>query len=327
MEYGILRVNKVKLNSISKAFQQHHQRESRFYRSNLDIDVSKIEEDVSLIHSDNFKKDIQLLLSMYRITKTPRKDAIGLIDGVITASPKFFEGKSRQAIIDFFKKAIPLIKDEFGPIISATIHFDEKTPHLHFACVPIVGDDTNGYSLSAKRVLGNQQDYIKRQDRFHKEFFSKYGLARGNSKQETNRDHIETNRYKVNQAKQALLKAQKDTQAQKEIAQDVIIETSGALEELHELQNTIERSKSTKRALESQIDDLRGIQEQIKQQLVDMSKQSTLYYDLLQEHILNGDYGFLEDTQSKINDAKEAQEILAHMENAYQEYQYNEYEL
>ena len=106
MEYGILRINKVKLNGISKAFQQHHQRETRFYKSNPDIDISKIGEDVSLIHSDNFKRDIQMLLASYQITKTPRKDAIGLIDGVITASPKFFEDKSKQEILNSLPQCI-----------------------------------------------------------------------------------------------------------------------------------------------------------------------------------------------------------------------------
>lgn len=325
MEYGILRVNKVKLNGISKAFQQHHQREVRFYKSNPDIDISKIDEDVSLIHSDNFKKDIQMQLAMYNIVKTPRKDAIGLIDGVITTSPKFFEGKSKQAIIDFFKKAIPLIRDEFGPIISMTIHFDEKSPHAHFACVPIIGNDDDGYTLSAKKVLGNQQDYIKRQDRFHREFFSKYGLARGDSKQDTNREHIEQNRYKANQAKQSLLKAQKDTQTQKAIAQDLMIETSEAYEQLHNLHNEIDRTKSKKRELEAQIGDLKGIQNQLQQQLVNMANRSNLYGDLLEEQILSGNYAY-EDTLQQINEAKEARELLDYMKNSYQEYLHNEYQ-
>lgn len=326
MEYGILRVNKIKLNGISKAFQQHHQREASFYKSNPDIDISKIGEDVSLIHSNNFKKDIQMQLAMYHITKTPRKDAIGLIDGVITASPKFFEGKNKQAIIGFFKRAIPLIKNEFGPIISMTIHFDEKSPHAHFACVPITGDEENGYTLSAKKVLGGQQDYIERQDRFHREYFSKYGLARGDSKQDTNREHIEQNRYKANQAKQELLKAQKDTQTQKAISQDLMIETSEAFEQLHELHNEIDRVKSKRRELQAQIGDLKGIQDQIQQQLVDMANKSDLYNDLLQDKILSGDYSFLEETQQQINDAKEAQELLDYINNSYEEYLRSEYQ-
>lgn len=326
MEYGILRINKVKLNGISKAFQQHHQRETRFYKSNPDIDISKIGEDVSLIHSNNFKKDIQMLLASYQITKTPRKDAIGLIDGVITASPKFFEDKSKQEIINFFKRAIPLIKDEFGPIISMTIHFDERSPHAHFACVPIIGNDDDGYTLSAKRVLGGQQDYIKRQDRFHREFFSKYGLARGDSKQDTNREHIEQNRYKVAQAKQELLKAQKATQTQKELTQNLMIETSEGFEQLHELHNSIDKAKSNKRELEAQIGDLRDIQGQIQQQLVNMANRSDLYNDLLQDKILSGDYGFLEETQQQINKSKEAKELLDYMKNSYQEYLHNEYQ-
>lgn len=105
-----------------------------------------------------------------------------------------------------------------------------------------------------------------------------------------------------------------------------MIETSEAFEQLHKLHNEIDRTKSTKRELEAQIGDLRGIQNQIQQQLVDMANKSNLYNDLLQDKILSGDYGFLEEAQQQINEVKEARELLDYINNSYQEYLHNEYQ-
>lgn len=105
-----------------------------------------------------------------------------------------------------------------------------------------------------------------------------------------------------------------------------MIETSEAFEQLYKLHNEIDRTKSTKRELEAQIGDLRGIQNQIQQQLVDMANKSNLYNDLLQDKILSGDYGFLEEAQQQINEVKEARELLDYINNSYQEYLHNEYQ-
>jgi len=51
------------------------------------------------------------------------------------------------------------IKEEVGEqnIFAATVHMDEKTPHMHICFTPITVDD----KLSAKTILGNQQKAIR----------------------------------------------------------------------------------------------------------------------------------------------------------------------
>ena len=55
------------------------------------------------------------------------------VDTLITASPEFFKGKSPKEIQAFFQRAADLLIGRVGRenIVSAVVHMDEKTPHLH----------------------------------------------------------------------------------------------------------------------------------------------------------------------------------------------------
>lgn len=151
--YGILRASKIKLSSVTKRFQKHIQRQSNYYHSNPDIDISKQGEEVVLIFSEDFKKVFMRNLEKHNTTKALRRNSVGLIDGIITASSGFFDKREKNSIMDFFKESIPIIKREYGPVISAVIHFDEKIPHLHFCSVPILKNSEGNYKLSAKETM------------------------------------------------------------------------------------------------------------------------------------------------------------------------------
>ena len=47
-------------------------------------------------------------------------------------------------------------------IISAVVHMDEKTPHMHLCFVPLTADKR----LSAKEIVGNKKKLTQWQDRF-----------------------------------------------------------------------------------------------------------------------------------------------------------------
>ncbi len=60
------------------------------------------------------------------------------MDTLITASPEFFK-KSPKEIQAFFQRAADFLIDRVGRenIVSAVVHMDEKTPHLHLTFVPL----------------------------------------------------------------------------------------------------------------------------------------------------------------------------------------------
>ena len=105
------------------------------------------------------------------------------------ASPEFFKGKKRAEIRAFFEEAICLIgkQQDKSTIISAVVHIDEKTPHMHLSFVPLTLDKR----LSAKDIVGNKKKLIWWQDSFWKHMVRKYpDLERGESASETGRTHI-----------------------------------------------------------------------------------------------------------------------------------------
>ena len=117
------------------------------------------------------------------------------MDTLITASPAFFKGKSREEVNAYFERATDFLCGKIGRhnIVSAVVHMDEKTPHLHLVFVPLTEDNR----LSAKDILGNRASLSKWQDEFHAHMVKKYtDLERGESAFQTGRQHIPTRVFK-----------------------------------------------------------------------------------------------------------------------------------
>jgi hypothetical protein len=101
------------------------------------------------------------------------------------------EGEIRQ----FFEDTLEFVKAEYGAenIMYATVHLDEKTPHMHFGFVPLTKDGR----LSAKEVLGNKKKMSLLQDKFNDYVNEKgYKLKRGERAIETERKHVDVNNFK-----------------------------------------------------------------------------------------------------------------------------------
>ena len=112
-----------------------------------------------------------------------------MIETLFTASPEFFKGKKRAEIRVFFEEALRFLEQHQSKetIISAVVHMDEKTPHMHLCFVPLTEDGR----LSAKDIIGNKKKLTWWQDEFWKHMVKKFpDLERGESASQTGRDHI-----------------------------------------------------------------------------------------------------------------------------------------
>ena len=134
----------------------------------------------------------------------PARTGTRFVDTLITASPEFFKGKSPKEIAAYFQRAADFLIDRVGRenIVSAMVHMDEKTPHLHLVFVPLTKDNR----LCAKEIIGNRANLTKWQDDFHACMVEQYpDLERGEAPASTGRKHIPTRLFKqaVNLSKQA----------------------------------------------------------------------------------------------------------------------------
>ena len=186
-QYAIMRFMKYKGPEIGK-IEAHDERTKESYASNPDIDLSRTHLNFHLVEpQDRYRSEAERQIK--EAGCRTRTDSVRLVETVITASPEFFKNKSMKEIRAFFREALEFIKQKQNPntIISAVVHMDEKTPHMHLSFVPLTEDGR----LSAKEIVGNKKKLTKWQDAYWEHMVRKYPeLERGQSAGETGRDHI-----------------------------------------------------------------------------------------------------------------------------------------
>lgn len=188
-EYGIMRIEK-RARSAVYGLQIEANRTLADHKSgrdfdNSDIDWSRTKDNIHIIHTANWNKEITRQIKEVGLKE--RKDSIVLLDALYTASPEWFETHTRREMLEYFRDCLNFHVREYcagdkTKLINAVIHVDEKCPHLHVSSLPIV-EDEKGPHLSAKIIMGNRDDYRLRQDRFYNEVSSHYGMERGEQNQ------------------------------------------------------------------------------------------------------------------------------------------------
>ena len=192
MAYAILRFAKHK-GGASKALSAHHERTKDSYASNPDIDLSRTAQNFHLVTPQwSYEQEIK-----HRIQTAGcrvRKDSVKFVDTLVTVSPEF--AKAHEAEMpEYFRRAFDFLKERVGEenIISAVVHMDEKTPHMHLCFVPLTKDKR----LSAKEILGNKKSMIHWQDDFYACMAERWPeLERGTPAVETKRRHLTPQWYK-----------------------------------------------------------------------------------------------------------------------------------
>jgi len=197
MSYSIVRVSKIKSGTNTTGIQKHVQRENNNYE-NEDIDHSKTHLNYDLVNDNkqNFNNLIEQKIEQnYTGKRKIRTDAVKHIDGLITSDNEFFDNQTPEDTKRFFEHAKSFLEQEYGKdnLLYATVHMDEKTPHMHYGVVPITDDGR----LSAKEVVGNKKALTEFQDRFNEHVKQRgYDLERGQSRQVTNAKHEQMSQYK-----------------------------------------------------------------------------------------------------------------------------------
>ena len=192
-QYAILRFAKYKGPEIGH-IEAHNEREKEKYASNPDVDTARSHLNFHLVMPES-KYRAEAEKQIAAAGCRTRSDSVRVVEALVTASPEFFNGKKRSEVRAYFTEALEFIKQNQNPdtIISAVVHMDEKTPHMHLCFVPLTEDKR----LSAKEIVGNKKKLTWWQDEFWKHMVKKYpDLERGESASETGRTHIPPRLFK-----------------------------------------------------------------------------------------------------------------------------------
>lgn len=192
MAYAILRFAKRK-GGAAKAIAAHNERTKEAYASNPDIDKSRTVQNYHLIAPRwSYEQEIRHRISMAGCRV--RRDSVKFVETLITTSSEFAKAHKTE-MPEYFARAFDFLKERVGEenIISAVVHMDEKTPHLHLCFVPLTKDGR----LSAKEILGNKKRMIQWQDDFYACMSERWPeLERGTPAVETKRKHLTPQWYK-----------------------------------------------------------------------------------------------------------------------------------
>ena len=124
------------------------------HHSNKEIDVAKtyLNQDLISDGSDMLSRFNERLNDVYCMK---RDDVKALATWIVTLPEALSEAPYEQQSA-FFEATKQFLDDRYGQenAVAAVVHYDETTPHLHYAFVPVVFDaKKERYKVSAKEVL------------------------------------------------------------------------------------------------------------------------------------------------------------------------------
>ena len=273
-QYAILRFAKYKRPEIGR-IEAHDERTKEKYASNPDVDTSRSRLNFHLVKPHrSYRAEAEKQIAGAGCSA--RKDSVRVVETLITASPEFFANKKPKEVKEFFAYALEFIQKKQSPetIISAVVHVDEKTPHMHLCFVPLTEDKR----LSAKDIIGNKKKLTQWQDDFWKHMVKKYpDFERGESASETGRTHIPPRLFKeavrLNRQKDKIaqllleitpLNAKKKSMEIEAILDDYIPSVEKLMTRMKKAGSTVKELKKEIAALEQELD---GSKASVQQQL------------------------------------------------------------
>lgn len=208
MSYAIFRSESI--NTIKDLGQigAHNKRDKKAYKSNPDIDITKTKNNIDIVPlSEKYSQGFYNLVKDYKKEYeekqlTTREDRRKSFDKMLddsnsvvadelmfTSDNEFFKNMSKKDIkkwadtcMDFVYKDLGYTKEQ---VLHATVHMDEKTPHLHCVVVPLIKKfdkrtNTKKYTISKKHYMKSGAYISELQDKYWQRMNDKgFKLERG----------------------------------------------------------------------------------------------------------------------------------------------------
>ena len=134
--------------------------------SNKDIDSSKSHLNYELTDRDqslSYEKQIKDYVNTNKVSnRAIRKDAVLCDEWIITSDKQFFESLTPEQTRAFFETAKNYFAENYGEenIAYASVHLDEKTPHMHMGVVPMIDGKLSSKTMFNREALKNIQDTL-----------------------------------------------------------------------------------------------------------------------------------------------------------------------
>ena len=204
MSYAIIRNTKYKRENLKGIFR-HNERKNKKY-SNNNIDKEKSYLNYSLKEPQySYEKEFDRIREKYNLKGQIKTVSNIACEYIITSDKEFFESIGEEETKRYFETAYKFVSEykDLGEqyILSAKVHMDEQSPHMHLIFLPIVhtkdkkGNDID--KLACSEFWKAKDSYRQLQNDFYDYMISNnFELERGLPKEETGREHIDLKKYK-----------------------------------------------------------------------------------------------------------------------------------
>ena len=202
MSYAIIRNTNYKMKNLAGIYR-HNERKNTNY-SNKDINKQNSIKNYSIkAPYSTYEKIFRDMRKKHNLKGMIKKVSNVMCEFIITSDKEFFESISEDETNRYFQTAYKFVAnyqnlgEEF--IISAKVHMDESTPHMHLVFIPVVhkkdkeGKEIN--KIACSEYWKGKDSYKRLQDNFYS-YMTKSGfeLERGDTK---DNKHIEIEELKA----------------------------------------------------------------------------------------------------------------------------------
>ena len=191
--YCVMRLEKRKATALS-GLQKEARRELPEGHYNNKVRLQDSQGNIYLRDSSNWLMDTRKIIQAAGARE--RSNSVVGIDSVYAASPEWCREKSEEEITQYFRQCLTFHEEHYGRVISAIVHMDETSPHLHVMSVPLTQDGR----LSARDLIGNREQMRQLQTEFYEQVGKQFGLQRGQERDSREkRDHINAQECRLHQ--------------------------------------------------------------------------------------------------------------------------------
>lgn len=204
MSYAIIRNEKLTRVQAMGAYK-HNERKTKNH-SNKNIDSSKTELNYYLKKNElSYIKEFDKIKEKYDLKGQIRSNSNIMCEMVFTSDQKFFDKIGYEENKRYFEESYKFICEykNLGKqnIISAVVHMDEDTPHMHLLFIPVVHTiDKQGNKIDkvcCRDFWKGKNSYRDLQNAYFKHISEKgFKLERGELVEVTNREHYSVQEYK-----------------------------------------------------------------------------------------------------------------------------------
>ena len=201
MSYAIIRNTNYKMKNLAGIYRHNERKNTNYSNKEINRQNSKLNYSIKAPYS-TYEKIFKDIRKKYDLKGMIKKVSNVMCEFIITSNKEFFEGVGEEETKRYFQTAYKFVANynNLGEdfIVSAKVHLDESTPHLHIVFIPVVHKkDKNGNEISkiaCSEYWKGKDSYKKLQDSFYS-YMTKSGfnLERGNKEEN---EHIPIEKLK-----------------------------------------------------------------------------------------------------------------------------------